>query len=118
MQLVGENPTKLRCEHEEELTVEVNANEDVAEVRYSLNAATWDGGTFTVRMTNPPKPPNIPSMSLVIGVIYSGASGGAATITITGSKGGEPSIVELEQAPAIEGLEEEASDIANYRIFI
>ncbi|MDT4968106.1 MAG: hypothetical protein QOJ64_2843 [Acidobacteriota bacterium] len=118
MQLINENPTKLKCADGEVITVKVEPNDRVAAVRYALNAQTWGGGSFTAKKANPPKPPNIQTMSLVVGVIYAGESGGAAKITITGSGGGTPSIVQVAQAPKIEGLEEEASDIVNYRIFI
>ena len=118
MQLVDENPTKLRCADGEIITVDVDANDGVAEVRYALDGNTWGGGSFTARRANPPRPPDVPTMSLVVGVIYSGDSGGAATITITGSNGGATSVVQVTQAPTTEGLEEEASDIVNYRIYI
>lgn len=118
MQLVDENPTKLRCGDGEVITVDVDANDGVSEVRYSLDGEDWGGGSFTAKKANPPKPPNIQTMSLEVGVIYSGDSGGEATITVTGSNGGATSVVQVTQAPIVEGLEEEASDIVNYRIYV
>ena len=121
MQFINNNPTKLRCSDPETITITVDA-ENVAAVRYSLDGATHDGSPFVVSGKSKPSPgsnpPFFPKRALVVGVMYAGDNGGKATITLTGSGGGTPSVISVSQAETQPGEDPEASDIVIYRFFI
>ena len=117
MQLDG-SQTRIRCIDGETITVRVNPNQGVAAVRYSLDGNKTDGSPFTVNQSNPPHSANAAIRALAVGVLYNGDSGGAATITLTGSNGGATSTVQVTQAPKTDTQEAEVLDMVLYRFFI
>ena len=121
MQFINNNPLKLRCSDPETITINVDA-EKVAAVRYSLDGATHDGTPFEVKGKSKPSPgstpPFFPKRALVVGVMYSGDNGGEATITLTGSGGGQSSIMRVKQAQTQPGEEPEESDIVICRFYV
>jgi hypothetical protein len=118
MQLINGSKSKIRCADGEVITVAVAPNAGVGAVRYSLDGEKWTGGSFPVNQKNPPISSDSPRRALSIGVVYNGDSGGKATITITGSGGGESSVLKVEQSPKTDTQEAEVLDMPLYRFYI
>ena len=75
-------------------------------ITYVLNGKTWAGGSFTLDKNA------MPVFKLSVMIIYKDKSGGSATITVTGSNGGDVSTDKETQAPG------EPFDAAIYRFTI
>ncbi|MCA1641719.1 MAG: hypothetical protein LC785_07175 [Acidobacteria bacterium] len=112
MHLIDGSKGKIRCDDGEQITVVVAPNAGVAAVRYSLDGKKWGGGSFPVNQANPPHPPTAPLRALAVAVVYSGDIGGAATLTVTGSSGGDTSVINVTQAQG------EVLDMVLYRFYI
>ncbi len=75
-------------------------------ITYVLNGKPWPGGSFTLDKSV------IGVFKLSVMILYKGKSGGGATITVTGSYGGDVSTDPEAQAP------EEPYDAPIYRFTI
>jgi hypothetical protein len=88
-------------------TITVAVDSPTGEViNYVLNGKPWGGGSFVLDKT-------VTSIfKLSMTVTYKATAGGSATMTITGSNGGDVSRNKEQQAP------EELFDVAIYRFTI
>jgi hypothetical protein len=93
MVILNGNPTTLQGNDGEIITVSVVSSGTVPQVALSLNDAPLPSSSFPLNKTiaNP--------FTLVVAVAYSQDNGGTYVITLTGSGGGDTSVVTLTQAP-------------------